>query len=72
LSDPREHEAPTPEVIERPLLTGEQEADAEVKNPYGEESLAEIIRELMDSNKRLYAKSVLTEKESAVFGHLAA
>ena len=75
MSDPREHESPTPEAIERaqgPRMTEEQEADAETKNPYGEESLAEIIRELMDSNKRLYAKSVLTEKESAVFAHLAA
>ncbi|HYT45439.1 MAG TPA: hypothetical protein VEP90_24130 [Methylomirabilota bacterium] len=48
----------------------EKQADKEA-NPYAEENLLEIIRELMDSNKRLYAKSVLTPKEAQVYANLA-
>ena len=51
-------------------IGSEATADREA-NPYGEENLIEIIRELMDSNHRLYAKSILTEKEADVYAKLA-
>jgi hypothetical protein len=53
------------------LSTGEKEADASA-NPISEEGISEIIRELMDENKRLHAKSILTPKEAQVYGNLEA
>lgn len=53
-----------------PSSSSEREADKET-NLYNEENLIEMIRELMDSNSRLYAKSILTEKEADVYAKLA-
>lgn len=49
----------------------EKNAD-ESANPMNEEGISEIIRELMDENKRLHAKSILTAKEAQVYGNLEA